>query len=281
MVWGTLSREMEQGNVEVGPVMDAGLEEGYPMYVLPMQTFLEMEHWSPHQELLAAGKLKKYDESMRGKIFFCSHQWVSYVHPDPDGEQLKALQEVITKLAAGKLEPRGNGVVEFGFGLKMGRPAKEWIEVMKDAYVWFDFSSMPQPLASSSKKSNEFQAPHLGDHRALADEPLTEGATTDASETLKLIEQLKRAVDSIPSYIERCAEMFILVPSVRHADRTEECCDFNTWRSRGWCRMEFVSSRLCCGQDIPCMVITSRQKTPEYFNLCDTMRLYAGMVRRR
>ena len=64
MVWGTLSREMEQGNVEVGPVMDAGLEEGYPMYVLPMQTFLEMEHWSPHQELLAAGKLKKYDESL-------------------------------------------------------------------------------------------------------------------------------------------------------------------------------------------------------------------------
>ena len=57
----------------------------------------------------------------------------------------------------------GQPVVEFGFGLKMGRPAKEWIEVMKDAYVWFDFSSMPQPLASSSKKSapltNEMATP--------------------------------------------------------------------------------------------------------------------------
>lgn len=40
--------------------------------------------------------------------------------------------------------------------------------------------------------------------------------------------------------------------------------------------MEFVSSRLCCANDVPCMVISSRERTPEYFNLCDTMRLFAG-----
>merc|ERR1719271_156792 len=126
---------------------------------------------------------------------------------------------------------------------------------------------MPQPLAAKATKADEYQAPHLGDHRTLGDNELGE--------------QLKRAVDSIPSYIERCTEMFILVPSVKHAERRDEAgrgetCDFNTWRQRGWCRMEFVSSRLCCANDIPCMVITSREKTPEYFNLCDTMRLFAG-----
>ena len=78
----------------------------------------------------------------------------------------------------------------------------------------------------------------MGDHRAVTGDELGESATHDARETLDLIEQLKRAVDSIPSYIERCAEMFILVPSVKHADRAGDVCDFNTWRQRGWCRME-------------------------------------------
>ena len=42
--------------------------------------------------------------------------------------------------------------------------------------------------------------------------------------------QLKAAVDSIPTYIECCAEMVVLTPSVKHADREGDCCDFNSWR---------------------------------------------------
>jgi ankyrin repeat protein len=276
MVWGSISREVEAGTIETRPITDAGLDEGYPMYVLPVNTFLGMTAWQPHQDLLRDGKLKQFDESMRGRVLFCSHQWCSYVHPDPENDQLEALQNVITKLAAGELAPRGNGVVEHGFGLKIGRKPEEWMKFFEDAYLWFDFASMPQPLAAKGSKEDEYMAPHLGDHRLASDNKLGAGATTDASNTLELVEQLKRAVDSIPSYIERCAEMFILVPSVKHADRTGEVCDFNSWRSRGWCRMEFVSSRLCCSNDIPCLVISSREKTPEYFNLCDTMRLFAG-----
>ena len=63
------------------------------------------------------------------------------------------------------------------------------------------------------------------------------------------------------------------------ADRSGEICDFNTWRQRGWCRMEFVSSRLCCANDIQCLVISSRERTPEYFNLCDTDKLRPGYGR--
>jgi len=68
----------------------------------------------------------------------------------------------------------------------------------------------------------------------------------------------------------------VLTPSVKHADREGDCCDFNSWRQRGWCRLEFVSSRLACRGDIPVMVITSREATPQYFNMCDTMKLFAG-----
>ena len=84
------------------------------------------------------------------------------------------------------MAPRGNGVVEFGFGLKMGRTTKEWEAFLKDAYIWFDFVSMPQPLAAmaaeESLAEDEYMAPHMGDHR------LSESAITDAGETLELIE---------------------------------------------------------------------------------------------
>ena len=55
---------------------------------------------------------------------------------------------------------------------------------------------------------------------------------------LQLVEQLKAAVDSIPSYIERSAMMWILVPPCKHQDIEGGICDFNSWRDRGWCRME-------------------------------------------
>jgi len=246
----------------------------YPMYVLPVAEFLTMSHWSPHQDLLASGVLREFDDTMWGKVFFVSHQWVAYDHPDPEAAQLGALQSVVRKLAAGLLIPKGNFAVEFGFGLKQGHTSAEWIDIMKDAYLWIDYTSMPQPLASLPRAvDGGADAPHAGmvsDHRHSASD-----VTVHANVSL-LIEQLKAAVDAIPSYIERCAEMMVLVPSVKHADRKDVCCDFTTWRSRGWCRMEFVSSRLACDHDIPVMVINSKETTPTYFNLCDTMRLFAG-----
>ena len=109
-------------------------------------------------------------------------------------------------------------------------------------------------------------AAHAG--QVGADHRLVDGAEEEVS---LLIDQLKAAVDSIPAYIENCAEMFVVVPSIKHADRAGCVCDFSTWRSRGWCRMEFVSTRLACHGDIPVMVIDSKEKTPTYFNLCDTI----------
>ena len=93
----------------------------------------------------------------------CS-QWCSYVHPDPGADQLEALQGVVRKLAAGQMEPRGNGVVEHAFGMKMGRKAKEWVKFMEDAYIWFDFASMPQPLATARPVAapRRVQAPRRG-----------------------------------------------------------------------------------------------------------------------
>jgi hypothetical protein len=96
----------------------------------------------------------------------------------------------------------------------------------------------------------------------------------ECTETLSLIAQLGAAVDSIPAYVERCTMMWVLVPPVAHADFAG-VCDFNSWRSRGWCRMEYVASFLA-REDIPLMVITNQHKAPEYFNPCDVMKLPAA-----
>ena len=45
---------------------------------------------------------------------------------------------------------------------------------------------------------------------------------------------LIKAVNSIPSYIERCSHFFACVPSVKHNDREGVMCDFGSWLSRGW-----------------------------------------------
>ena len=73
---------------------DAGcVEESYPMYAIPIKELLELESWVPHQELLEQGKLERIPADGTAKnVIFASHQWCSFDHPDPMGDQLKALQ---------------------------------------------------------------------------------------------------------------------------------------------------------------------------------------------
>ena len=112
---------------------------------------------------------------------------------------------------------------------------------MRGAYLWYDFTSMPQPAAAAPKaaapkaagpvsttaqSSGPTTVAHAGmvsthsDHRVCSED--------GGEEVSRLIAQLKAAVDSIPSYMERCDEMLVLVPSVRHTDREGEVCDYST-----------------------------------------------------
>eukprot|EP00972_Heterocapsa_arctica_P102314 15075152-Heterocapsa_arctica.AAC.1 len=42
---------------------------------------------------------------------------------------------------------------------------------------------------------------------------------------------------SIPYYIERSTHFFVLAPPAEHFDQGVEC-NYDSWRQRGWCRME-------------------------------------------
>ena len=124
MVWGNASQLVEARR-DAQPIV-SGVDQSYPMYVMSFNDLMALDEWQPHQNLKAQGKVKEFDESMWGKIFFISHQWTAYNHPDPNKDQLQSLQHVLRRLVNGEMSVKGNFAVEFMYGLKQGHSAAEW-----------------------------------------------------------------------------------------------------------------------------------------------------------
>ena len=115
------------------------------MWVLPLHHFIGLSKMKPHQELLREGKLARYDSSMKA-IFFLSHQWTSFDHPDPTGEQLRCMQRQVLKMLEGSAAN-----VEVGFSDRTYLPGgasvsgAEWKRLLDAGrvFVWLDYSSVP------------------------------------------------------------------------------------------------------------------------------------------
>ena len=189
-------------------------------------------------------------------VIFCSHQWVAFNHPDPGGEQLRALQQVINNLMNGKHMVESNIALNAIYGTLERFTPEMWKERLPEMYVWFDYISIPQPGALINAASDELkqQLDTNGDgvveQSELVNADVEQQKNSDHrllsagdQRVLDLVEQLKAAVDSIPSYVERSAMMWILVPPCKHYDLEETICDFNSWRNRGWVRAHSPSSR--------------------------------------
>ena len=54
---------------------------------------------------------------------------------------------------------------------------------------------------------------------------------------------VKKAVDSIPSFVDAADMFLVLCPPAEHVD-TEVVCDQSTWARRGWCRVELAAAAL-------------------------------------
>ena len=198
-------------------------------------------------------------------------QWLSFAHPDTSCAQLRVLQEVLKKLLGGMIDVRTNAYLEGIYGIKIITRGAQWEAALANSLLWIDYACIPQPSAADEnedqpaaveqvqvateeeEKQEATSKPGISrrssDHRLIT----TEAGTSKA----KLVEQLVAAVDSIPSYIERCTQMWVLVPPTEHADLPGTTCDFFSWRHRGWCRMEFAASKLARGDDMPIVVIES------------------------
>jgi len=88
------------------------------------------------------------------------------------------------------------------------------------------------------------------------------------------------AIRSIPAYIEHSTLIMVLVPPATHKDVQDSrggstVCDYKTWRTRGWCRMEYVAAVLS-KRDVPLIVVRGAEGLPEFMFPLDTLTLLVG-----
>ena len=190
------------------------LSPAFPMYVVSLQNILKMTEVRCHQDLLRDGILVKMD-AVRGKAMFISHQWVSNQHPDPDGQQLKVFQGAMSNLLNGSI-PAQPGVSDAFFSAFLGWPGLALPDLSASTiFVWYDYFCIPQHTISADSRSfsqNSFEAQ-------------------------------RKAIGSIPAYVDRCDIFVVLCPLMKHAT-THSTLHYDSWAERGWCRTEAMTRNL-------------------------------------
>ena len=75
-----------------------------------------------HQELKRREFLTAWcDVPNDAEIVFVSHEWLSWAHPDPDGDQLRVLCRVIERLKRGELDTEMDPYIQFTYKVDEAR----------------------------------------------------------------------------------------------------------------------------------------------------------------
>lgn len=170
---------MRQSSVTVAPKSSCSIEgvctilSRYPMYVLPVCLVLEIAELLPHEERLKDGTLKAFVEGMLA--LFVSHQWTGNRHPDPTMKQFRVLQQCLRNMISGSCKPETHWITALFFQRQGSISAKE-CRAFADAYVWYDYFSVPQ--ADSEKQAD--------------------------------------SIRSIPQYVSKAAYFLVLCPATQH-----------------------------------------------------------------
>ena len=106
----------------------------FPMYMVPLKTFMTMTKIETHEALMDAGALCRFHESM-GNGMFVSHQWITPEHPDPDFHQLGVLQKTLHQLMEGKSRVTLPPMIEISFG-RVRCPTAADLKA-KALYIWY------------------------------------------------------------------------------------------------------------------------------------------------
>lgn len=216
------------------------------MFLLPISRVLMLDTLRPHQELLAKGWLVQYSVDILARIIFVSHQWLGWRHPDPHNVQLPVLQQLISTLMEGKTDVHQHWALQLR-GVAMLVQGSRWAAALPHMFCWLDYCSIPQPGAE--EELAELGAPRgdVSTHHA-------------------------KAIRSMPAYLERVALMIVLAPAARHAD-TGAVCNLSSWRLRGWCRMEYLSTAMARN---PIAVMVCSNRSPHFILPDDMLALTAG-----
>lgn len=181
----------------------------FPMYTVSVASLLAMREIQMHEELLRAGALVPFDESL-GSAMFVSHQWLSNDHPDPSGHQFRVLQGALRNIMSGQSRVSLPVTVELFYGRLKTPQAADFTSGR--LFVWYDYFSCPQGASDLSRADRQ------------------------------------RAIDNIVTYVSRCEYFVILCPELQHANQ-QQMLNHSSWAERGWCRTERVARELAVRDD--------------------------------
>mmetsp|Transcript_12409 Transcript_12409/g.29208 ORF Transcript_12409/g.29208 Transcript_12409/m.29208 type:complete len:622 (-) Transcript_12409:302-2167(-) len=206
----------------------------FPMFCLPIfPAFQELLSLQSH-EALSEQLVKPSDDMI---CHFVSHEWLSFSHPDPDGVQLRRMQEILQAFSEGRAKSLFSAEDYESFLLgatqALSRQALRNFTVKSrepfaeddlpshttGGAVWMDYFSIPQKTSASNSTFTD-------------------------------------AVNSLPHYVERSDYFWVCAPTAEHAEM-KDVRDFNSWRRRGWCRMEEVANLFSKTVKVPLIVTSS------------------------
>ena len=176
----------------------------YDMYLMSLSTMMKL-FGSPterkknlqlcHQELLQKGMLTRFEDLPLGAfVMFISHQWNGFNHPDPNGVQIECMVKTFRRLRDGKIARVDTDPFHtILYKTNHVTYSKEWMQLLSNAYIFYDFWSQPQPTM----------------------EP--ENTTRRA----KLEQDLQFAISSMGAYVERADCLVVLVPGATHVDKID------------------------------------------------------------
>lgn len=235
------------------------LQELFPMMVVSSAVLRQVRVLRPFQEMLQRELVRRRGHN--AIVSFVSHKWRTRSHPDPDGAQLRCLQNFLEaasvnrvrglfsdqdwcvfKTGALRERPKFEGGTNWGgsavndfidaFSRHGGDAPDELLSSeLAQSSVWIDYLSVPQEV-------------QLGDDSQL------------------------RAIYSIPSYIKQSSFFIILCPSVRIGEGGE-CCDYDAWQQRGWCRFEEWVNMLSTQRVVPVVLTDTHAWTIDMIDFLD------------
>lgn len=219
----------------------SALNARYPMYVIPMKRLMQMRKFLIHHEMLERGYLEEFTPEKQGKVIVVSHQWLSYNHPDPEQEHFYTLKRVLDRLGNGEVNRVEDYWLHSVLFRSPGITAKEWKDDFEHTYVWIDYCCIPQVEVDFDPET---------------------------------VHQSGLAVQSIAAYVERASLLLVLAPVCMHKE-TGHSCNFSSWRTRGWCRLEMMSAILS-SNDVRVMVCTGAEATPFLLHPFEAPRIPVG-----
>lgn len=211
------------------------------MYVIPVRKLMQMSKFLVHREMLEKGFLEEFTPRTKGKVIVVSHEWLSYVHPDPNQEHFFTLKRVLDRLGNGEVNRVEDYWLHSVMFRSVGITAKEWKNDFDNMYIWIDYCCIPQIEVDANPET---------------------------------IHQSSLAVQSIAAYVERSSLLLVLAPVCIHAE-TGRSCNFASWRRRGWCRMEMMTAILSSNK-VRIMVCTGAEATPFLMHPFEAPRLPVG-----